>query len=129
MTEAAIHPPLKGIELAQTCARYAADKKAADITILDVRGLSPITDFFVLCTATSRPHLRAIRDEVAAELKNAHHTPARVVDGSFESHWLILDFTDVVVHVFTDEKRGFYSLEDLWNDAPRIPFPATDPAP
>ena len=125
MPDTATHPTLKGLQLAQTCARYADDKKAGDIVILDVRGLSPITDYFVICTATSHPHLRAVRDEVATELKLKHHTPPRVIDGQFESHWLLLDFTDVMVHIFTEEKREFYSLEDLWNDAPRVPLTPT----
>jgi ribosome-associated protein len=113
---------LEGIELARLCAGYADDKKAEDILILDVRGLSPMTDYYVVCTATSSPHLRAVRDEVADQMKVEHGVPALVSDGALESQWLVLGYSDVMVHVFTREKREFYALEDLWNDAPKIRF-------
>lgn len=113
---------LESLQLAQLCARYADEKKAEDIVILDLRGLSPITDYFVICSATSSPHLRAIRDEVADRMKLDHDQPALVSDGSLDSQWLVLGYAGAVFHVFAGEKRGFYALEELWNDAPRVPL-------
>jgi ribosome-associated protein len=113
-------PKLEGIELARMCAHYAEEKKGEDIVILDVSGLSPITDFIVVCTATSSPHLRALRDEVSERLKEDHGKPALVSDGSLESQWLVLGYPNVIVHLFTGEKREFYAMETLWNDAPRV---------
>jgi ribosome-associated protein len=111
---------LEGLALARMCAHYADEKKGEDIAILDVSGLSPITDFIVVCTATSSPHLRALRDEIFERLKEDHNKPALVSDGSLESQWLVLGYPNVIVHLFTDEKREFYGMETLWNDAPRV---------
>ena len=115
---------MEGIKTAQFCARYADDKKAEDIVILDVRGLSPVSDFFVICTANSTPQLRAIRDEIDVKMKEDHNIPPWVTDGHFESQWLILDYGDVMVHIFMPEKREFYNLEKLWGDAPRVDWAA-----
>lgn len=111
---------LDGIDLARLCAKYAEDKKAMDIVIMDVRGLSPITDFFVICSGTSSPHVRAIRDEIVDQIKVEHGKAALVNDGQLESQWLLVGYSDVIVHVFGGEKRDFYALEELWNDAPRV---------
>lgn len=115
---------LDGINLARLCAKYAEDKKAVDIVIMDVSGLSPITDYFVICSGTSSPHVRAIRDEIADQIKVEHGMAAVVSDGQVESQWLLIGYSDVIVHVFGGEKREFYALEDLWNDAPRLPLTA-----
>ena len=114
----------EGESLARLCAQYADDKKAENIVILDVSGLSPITDILVICSATSSPHLRAVRDEVEEKLKTEHGMPPLVSDGSLDSQWLVLGYPNVVVHVFTQDKRDFYALEALWNDAPRLPLNA-----
>lgn len=119
---------MEGIETARACAKHADDKKAESIVILDVRDISPITDFFVICTATSAPHLRAVRDEIAERMREEHGLRPTFTDGNFESQWLILDYSDVMVHVMQAEKREFYALEDLWGDAPRID-PASDAPP
>ncbi len=121
MTQSAAKPAsLESLQLARLCARYADDKKAEDIVILDVRGLSPITEFFVICSATSSPHLRAVRDEVADRMKLDHGQAALVNDGGLDSQWLILGYAGAVFHVFAGDKREFYALEELWNDAPRL---------
>jgi ribosome-associated protein len=117
---------MEGTEKAQWCAHYADNKKAEDIAILDVRGLSTITDFFVVCTAHSSPQLRATRDEIDVRMKEDHGIKSRAKDGSFESTWIILDFSDVLVHIFQGDQRDFYALEDLWSDAPRVPFDAEE---
>jgi ribosome-associated protein len=88
--------------------------------ILDLREISTFTDFFVLCSATSEPHLKAIAGEIETRLKADHKISAAAVDGFPASQWIVLDYLQVVVHVFHRDKREFYSLEDLWGDAPRI---------
>ncbi|MFT4637415.1 MAG: ribosome-associated protein [Verrucomicrobiales bacterium] len=115
-------PPaqLAGLPLACACCRLADEKQAGNMMILDLRGLSQLCDFFVLCTGNSLPHLRAIRDEIAIGLTREHDVRANHRDGLAESQWMILDFIDVVVHVFDPGKRDLYSLEGLWADAPRI---------
>ncbi len=112
------------------CAEYAADKKAEQIVVLDLRDISTFTDFFVICSGTSEPHLKAIAGEIEGRLKTDHQTRAAAVDGFPASHWLVLDYMQVIVHIFHSEKREFYSLEDLWGDAPRLPWeaPADSPA-
>ena len=111
---------MTGEETAKLCAKYADDKKAEDIVILDVRGLSPITDYFVICTATSTPHLRAVQSEIDDQMIVEHDQRPRWRETNPESQWLLLDYSDVMVHIFTQEKRDFYSLEELWGDAKRV---------
>jgi ribosome-associated protein len=111
---------LAGRELAVAAARLAYEKQAEDIVLLDLRGLSNIADYFVICSANSPPHLNAIRREVADRLKVEHGVATRGQDGPIDSLWTVLDFVDVVVHVLHAEKREFYALERLWSDAPRV---------
>jgi ribosome-associated protein len=87
---------------------------------MDLRGISTFTDFFVLCSATSEPHLKAIAGEIETRLKDDYDVRAAAVDGFPASQWIVLDYLQVVVHIFHRDKREFYSLEDLWGDAPRI---------
>jgi ribosome-associated protein len=115
-----IPTPMTGEETARLCAKYADDKKAEDIVILDVRGISPITDYFVICTASSSPHLRAIQREIDDMMHVEHDVKPRWRDQSFESEWLVLDYTDVMVHIFQADRRAFYSLEELWGDAKKL---------
>ncbi len=103
-------------ETARLCAKYADDKKAENIVVLDVSGLSPIVDFFVFCTASSSPHLRAVQNEIDERMNDEHGQMPRWRDDHFDSGWLILDYTDVMVHIFLDERREFYSMEELWGD-------------
>ena len=88
--------------------------------MLDLRGISTFTDFFVICSATSEPQLKAIASEIETELKKESATRPVAIDGFPASQWIVLDYLQVVVHVFHRDKRAFYSLEDLWGDAPRI---------
>lgn len=116
----------EGEELALAAAGYADEKQAEDIVILDLRGISSIADFFVICTGTSTPHLKAVSREVSEKLHEEHDLRPRAKDGNPESQWLILDYVDVIVHIFHEENRANYSLEDLWSDAERVAFePAT----
>ena len=106
--------------LALRCRELADNKKAENIVILDVRKVSSITDYFVVCTGTSEPHLRAIVDEIAETLKIEDGLEPRARDGSLETAWVVLDYFDVIVHVMRGDVREHYKLEDLWGDAPKL---------
>ncbi|HVR34473.1 MAG TPA: ribosome silencing factor [Methylomirabilota bacterium] len=107
-------------KLALLCREYAENRKGEDLVILDVREVSTITDYFVLVTGTSEPHLRAIVDEIRDRLKEEHGIRPRAVDGSVQGAWLVLDYFDVIVHVLRADTREHYDLEGLWGDAPRM---------
>jgi ribosome-associated protein len=100
-------------------ARAALEKKAIDLVVLDLHGLSSIADFFLVCSARSTPQADTIADAVRAALR-AEGVRPRHNEGSAESGWLLLDYADVVIHVFLEEPRGFYALERLWGDAPLV---------
>ncbi|MDQ6764630.1 MAG: ribosome silencing factor [Verrucomicrobiota bacterium] len=87
--------------------------------MLDLREISSFTDFFVICSAGSEPQLKAIAGEIEAQLKKDRVRPV-AVDGFPASQWIVIDYMQVIVHIFHAEKRAFYSLEDLWGDAPRL---------
>jgi ribosome-associated protein len=107
-------------KLAQLCRELADNKKAEDIVVLDVRKISTVTDFFVIASGTSEPHLRAILDELIDTLRDDHDLRPRAIDGALHSAWLVLDFFDVIVHIMRQDVRERYDLEGLWNDAPRL---------
>ncbi|MEA2246585.1 MAG: ribosome-associated protein [Solirubrobacteraceae bacterium] len=108
--------------LAATIAAHAADKKAVDIVALDLRGVAGYTDFFVIASGNTDRQTKAIHDAVHLGLKNHHGLLPRRVEGLGEARWVLMDYLDVVVHVFTPETRDFYRLESLWGDVPRIDF-------
>jgi ribosome-associated protein len=110
--------PLSGEELARLAAGYADDKKAQDILELDLRGVVGYTDYFVICTGASDRQVKAIHDGIHLAMKDEHGVLPRRVEGLAESHWVLMDYLDVVVHVFTPETRSFYRLEQLWGEAP-----------
>jgi ribosome-associated protein len=112
--------PLASRELVKTCCRALAEKKAEDLRVLDVSAQSSITDFLVLATGTSEPHLRALRVELTKALAGSQ-TRLVGVEVSEESGWMVVDAFDVMVHLFTPEQRDRYSLESLWKDATEIP--------
>ena len=107
-------------KLALLCRELADNKKAEDIAILDVRELSSVTDYFVIASGTSEPHLRAIVDEINDGLREDHEIRPRAVDGTFQAAWVVLDFFDVIVHIMRKDVRDRYDLETLWGDAPRL---------
>ncbi len=107
-------------ELATLCAGYASDKQAENIVALDLRGISTFADFFVICSGTSEPHLKAIAGEIEGRLRQEHDVRPHAVDGYPLSQWVVIDYSSVVIHIFHQAKREFYSLEDLWSDAPRL---------
>lgn len=106
--------------LTQLIAGYAADKKAMDIVALDLRGVAGYTDYFVLCSGNTDRQVKAIHDAVHESLKKEHGLLPRRVEGLGEAKWVLMDYLDVVVHVFTPETREFYRLEQLWGDVPRV---------
>ena len=108
------------LESAQHCAEAADSKKAFDIQILDLRRLTYITDYFVICSGANTSQVSAIADWISHILAQADEHPSHV-EGGAESSWVLMDFGDVVVHIFDEQTRIYYSLEKLWNDAPRIP--------
>jgi ribosome-associated protein len=107
-------------KLAQLCREFADIKKAEDIVALDVRKLSSVTDFFVIVSGTSEPHLRAILDEITDRLRDEHGLRPRAVDGSAHTAWVVLDYFDVIVHIMRADVRERYDLEGLWGDAPKV---------
>jgi ribosome-associated protein len=107
-------------KLALLCRELAEEKKAEDIVILDVRELSSVTDYFVIASGTSEPHLRAIVDEITDKLRDDHGVRAKAIDGTLQTAWVVLDYFDVIVHVMRGEIRDRYDLETLWGDAPRV---------
>ncbi len=97
----------------------ASERNAADIKLLDIRELTTIADFFVICTATSTVHVRALVDEVANGMREDADRRGRA-EGSPSDGWMVVDFGDVLVHVFIEEKRTYYALEEFWADAPAL---------
>lgn len=107
------------LQLARACRKLADGKKASNISILDLRGLSSMADFFVICSATSEPHLKAIVNEIEIKLKDEGIHCAHV-DGRPVSNWMVMDYVDVVVHIMRDNLREYYGLERLWGDAKKV---------
>jgi len=106
-------------ELAHAIVDAAADKKASDILLLDLRPVAFIADYFVLCDGQSVRQLRAITEAVIESLKERGERPLRV-EGTPESGWVLVDFGAVVLHIFSPELRAYYALEELWRDAPVV---------
>jgi len=107
-------------KLALRCRELADNKKAENVVILDVRKLTSLTDYFVIASGTSEPHLRAITEEITDKLSTDCHIRPRAVDGTPNSAWLVLDYFEVIVHIMRTDLRQRYDLEGLWNDAPRV---------
>ncbi|WP_372789333.1 ribosome silencing factor [Paraconexibacter sp.] len=126
MTENANSEPtsIDPVRLAEVIAALAADKKASDIVALDLRGVSGFTDVFVVCTGNTDRQVKAIHDAIQQGLKKDHGVLPRRVEGLQEARWILMDYWDVIVHVFTPDTREYYRLEQLWGDVPRL---ALDP--
>ena len=102
----ALSPKMDSKKLAQLCRKLADNKKADDLLVLDVRAISSITDYFVIASGSSEPHLRAIAEEITDTLKEEHGVAPRATDGRLHTGWLVLDFFDVIVHVIAEERRA-----------------------
>ena len=107
-------------ELAASIAAYAADRKALEVVQMDLRGIISYTDYFVICTGRSERQAKAIHDGIHAGMKSEHGTIPHRVEGLPDARWILMDYLDVVVHVFTPEKRDYYRLEQLWGEAPAV---------
>jgi len=110
---------VSSLELARFAALAALDKKAEDLVVLDVRGLSSFTDFFVIMSGRSTRHVQGLAQAVDAALRHKNVKDGNT-EGLNEGHWVLLDYNDVIVHIFYSEDRSFYDIEGLWHDAPRV---------
>ena len=113
------HVEKKAEELAAICTRVALDSKAEDLVILDVRGLASFTDYFVIMSGRSTRHVQGLAESIEGTLRSKRIS-SKHSEGLREGKWVLLDFNDVVVHIFYKESRGFYDLEGLWHDAPTV---------
>ena len=111
--------PLKSRDLAVKAAEAALKKKALDVTILDLSGLTVIADYFVICSGESTTQVKAVAESIEEELAKKRKKPLGI-EGTAHSHWILLDYGDVVIHVFEKETRAYYNLEKLWMDAKTI---------
>ena len=114
----AAQAPLNPEQMAVEIAELASDRKALDIVQLDLRGMIGYADYFVICTGRTDRQTRAIHDAIHQGLKTDHGLLPRRVEGVSEARWILLDYLDVVVHIFTPETRDYYRLEQLWGEAP-----------
>jgi ribosome-associated protein len=103
--------------------RAAQDRKAVNLTVLDVGKVCSFADYFVICSGTSSRHTRAISDAIQEELKKKLDLLPAHLEGYAKSEWILLDYFDFVVHIFSEKAREFYDLERLWKMAPRLPVP------
>ncbi len=116
-----------GRTLAVAAARAASEKQAEDVLVLDVRGPIVITDYFVIASADTDRQAKTVADEIQRALKELGASPARR-EGEVEGRWILLDYVDVVVHVFGKQEREFYGLERLWSDASPVDWEPRDAA-
>jgi len=116
---------MTSLQTAIWCASSADNKKGEDIVVLDLRKISTVTDFFVIVTGNSEPHLKALRNEVEAKLKEKGVYP-RGMDGLSSSQWIVMDYHDVLIHILSRERRNFYAIERLWGDAQRVEWHAKE---
>jgi len=106
------------LALAERIAEIAADKKAIDVRLLDLRDAVGYTDYFVICSGNTERQTKAIHDGIHKALKDEHGLLPRRVEGLSEARWILMDYLDVVVHIFTPDTRAYYRLEQLWGDVP-----------
>jgi ribosome-associated protein len=109
---------VKPLELSSEISRYASDKKALGILELDLRGVLGYADYFIVCSGNTERQVKAIHDGILLGMKNEHGTLPQRVEGISQARWILMDYLDVVVHIFTAETRDFYRLEALWGEVP-----------
>jgi ribosome-associated protein len=116
----AADPTQDSAALAERIAEIASDKKAIDIRVIDLRGIVSYTDFFVICSGNTERQAKAIHDGIHEELKSvdAGRLLPRRTEGDREARWILMDYWDVIVHIFTPDAREYYRLENLWGEAP-----------
>jgi ribosome-associated protein len=113
------------VAVVRTAVGAALDKKASDPVVMDMRGVSSFTDFFMVCSADSEPQLKAIASAVREALREGFGLKPLAEDGYPASQWIVLDYGTLICHLFLGAKRGFYDLEGLWSDAPRLAIEGT----
>ena len=106
----------EAINIARTIVSSLEEKKGEDILLLDLRGVCSFTDYFVICTGGSERTLRALAEEIRLRLKSRYSTIARSVEGKASNGWVLIDYGDVILHLFSPTLRDYYRLEDLWRD-------------
>lgn len=111
---------MEGQDLAIACAKAAEEIQALDIRVLDLKGLSTLTDYMVICSGNSMPHLKAVLREVEKGVRAEAGADPVYSEGKADSRWVVLDYVDVMVHVLDEEFRERYALEDLWGDAKEV---------
>lgn len=116
-------------ELARRIAAIADAKQAADIIVIDMRGMVAYTDFLVLCTARNQRQAKAVHDEVRERMKREEGLAPDHVEGEREAEWILVDYLDAILHVFSPETRAYYRLEVLWGEAPRLDLDLAGAAP
>ncbi|MCX6385428.1 MAG: ribosome silencing factor [Solirubrobacterales bacterium] len=116
---------LSAAQITDIIAGYASDKKAIDLVDVDLTGISGYTDHFVICSGNTARQVKAIHDGIYIGVKNDHGLLPRRVEGLPEGHWVLMDYFDVVVHIFTPDTREYYRLEQLWGEAPRRSIEST----
>jgi ribosome-associated protein len=116
-------PAERSLQLAMAAARTAHDNRGEDIAVLDMRSITPVFDYFVIATGNSRRQLHAISEEIEHVLQEELRDRRMGIEGYDESRWILLDYGNVVIHLFDQETREFYALEDFWSQAQRVPLP------
>jgi ribosome-associated protein len=111
-------------DLAVAAARVAEETRGTDVSVLDLRGITPVFDYFVIATGSSRRQMHAMADEIEAAIKKEFHDRKRGGEGYEEGRWIVLDYGNVMVHLFDAEARAYWDIEQLWCDAKRVPLPA-----
>jgi ribosome-associated protein len=127
MTAPAQTPTYTSLELAQRAAAILLERKANDVVLLSLEGVSDMTDYFLIASGTSDTHVRALGNAVLEDLKKETGQMAHHVEGLQQGRWVLLDYVDFVVHVFHPTLRNFYQIERLWADAQVIPITADRP--
>ena len=117
----------RSLQLAMAAARTAEENRGRDVALLDMRPLTPVFDYFVIVTGNSRRQLHAISEEIDHQLEDELGDRRMGIEGYRESRWILLDYGSVVIHLFDEETRAFYALEDLWATAQRVPLPWHEP--
>jgi ribosome-associated protein len=116
----------RSLQLALAAAQTAEENRGRDIIVLDMRDLTPLFDYFVLATGTSRRQLHAMSEEIDHTLEDDLNDQRLGIEGYDQSRWILLDYGSIVIHLFDEETRRYYALEELWSDAHRIPLPQRD---
>jgi ribosome-associated protein len=117
---------LQAKDCALTAAQYALEKKGLDLRLLEIRGLSSLADYLMIVTGRSDRQVQAIAEAIRMGFKKDHNTLPLAVEGMDEGRWVLLDYGEVMIHVFQDSVRQFYDLEGLWSEAPELQVPGAD---